>query len=121
MIWIVVYDPVQNQVTGPATINGTIDVSGQGTMMPTQAAGAGGGILIEANTVRGSGTLKANGQNGYMRGGASGGGIISLIGNNGFSGNISAAGGGAGSCAGCTEGAGGNGIVSYSAAPASGY
>jgi hypothetical protein len=138
LLWIVVYNPTLNQVS-PATVNGTIDMSGGwgcfdcGPNQESGSGGAGGGLLIEASTINGSGYLSANGGNDtfYGGGGSSGagggGGIISLIGNTtGFTGNLSVSGGagapnqGGSSCQAINEN-GSSGSQTITAAPTSGY
>jgi hypothetical protein len=130
LLQIVVYNPTANILSGPATINGTIDMSGLQGGCPVdgaQGGGAGGTILIEANIISGNGFLTANGaQSAGGSGGGGGGGIISLIENEtSFPGTISVAGGdGEGNhTSGCIppSNLGSNGIVTFTAAPSSGY
>ena len=105
LLKVVVYDPVTNQVA-PATVNGTIDVSGNPGWNDLDynydysGGGAGGTILIEASNLGGTGVLRADGGNATWSGGG-GGGIISLIENStSFPGTISAVGGSPGGSAG---------------------
>ncbi len=115
LLQVVVYNPTTNNLQ-PATINGTIDMSGSNTIvfgmdMEPGGAGAGGTILVEASTTTGSGTLMANGGNGGGAGG--GGGIISMIcDTTSFTGTTSVNGGANNAQ---------NGIVSKTAPPSSGY
>jgi hypothetical protein len=122
LLKLVVYDPVSNTLQ-PATINGTIDMSGLngcpncGAMM--EGGGAGGTILIEASSITGTGNLTANGGNAneVYGAGCGGGGIISLIADTAsFSGSVSVT---AGSWSGTVLAT--NGIISYTAPPSSGY
>jgi hypothetical protein len=131
LLQIVVYDPIANILTGPATINGTIDMSAKSGSCPivegADGGGAGGTILIEANIISGNGFLIANGAGSMGTSGAGGGGgIISLIENQTtFPGTIRVLGmpGSRNATSGCippsTDGA--NGIVTFTAAPSSGY
>jgi hypothetical protein len=120
LLWVVVYDPISD-VLGPATIDGTIDMSGGyscGGSFYHNGAGAGGTILLEASEIDGTGLLRADGGQATSNGGGGGGGgIISLIENDtSFLGTISVAGGAGGSGF-----DGSPGIVTFTAAPASGY
>ena len=111
LLKVVVIAPVSNRLV-PATINGTIDMSGSRPCPLTDAGGgAGGTILIETSELQGTGILRADGGNGsYGSGG--GGGIISLIENRStFGGTLSVIGGNSGN----------PGIVTFSPAPVSGY
>jgi hypothetical protein len=111
---VVVYNPTTNNLQ-PATINGTIDMSGSNTIvfgmdMEPGGEGAGGTILVEASSLIGTGFLAAKGGQGGGVGG--GGGIISLITDSStFTGTISVIGVGAGQI----------GIVSKTTPPSSGY
>jgi hypothetical protein len=129
---LVIYNPVTNKLA-PATINGTIDMSGSpgcnmcGPQMESGSGGAGGTILIEAINISGSGLLQANGGTVYLNAGAGGGGgIISLIENlSSFQGTISAA-GGMGSIngtTGCTPPSsnGSTGSVTFTTGPGNGF
>ena len=121
LLRVVVYDPVTNTLTGPANINGTIDMSGhQGDQWSGEesAGGAGGTIFFEANSIIGTGSLISNGGSGSAMGGGGGGGIISLIQNStSFPGISSVVGGG-----GMNPGSdGSNGIVSFTTPPNNGY
>jgi hypothetical protein len=119
LLEVVVYNPGSNTLQ-PATLNGTIDMSGSnlvGTDISNApgGAGAGGTILIEASTIGGTGTLAANaivslGIIEYCTScGGGGGGIISLIENDStFPGTLSVTGANPG-------------IVTFTAAPTSGY
>jgi hypothetical protein len=118
---VIVYDPGAD-VLGPAVINGTIDMSGEigahpGVVTEPSGCGAGGAILIEAAVISGVGVLRADGGMGNTPEG--GGGIISLIGDaSSFMGTTSV-----------VTSVYTNemiitaqpGIVSFTAAPASGY
>ena len=130
LLRVIVYDPVANVLTGPSTIMGTIDMSGlHGNcgLSYGDGGGAGGTIFIESNIIAGSGALTANGASfSGSSGGGGGGGIVSLIENlTAFSGTISVLGGGgaANGTVGCTPPSttGSNGIVTFTAAPSSGY
>jgi hypothetical protein len=111
-LWVIVYDPDTNALA-PATVNGTIDMSGNdGIGQPFWhcGGGAGGTILIEASTIDGTGTLRANGGDG-LGGGDGGGGIISLIENQtAYNGILSV-----------SSISGSPGIITFTAPPASGY
>jgi hypothetical protein len=119
LLKVVVFDPVANTVA-PATINGTIDMSGlfgnqNSGSFCDDGGGAGGAIMIEASSVNGTGLLQANGGTAQLGGGSGGGGIISLIENStSFSGSISVSGGAGNS-------PGQNGTVTFTTAPISGY
>lgn len=91
MLKIVVLNPATNTLQ-PATINGTIDMSGAsggpvGQVAEFSGCGSGGTILVESSTLAGSGVLNANGGGqGFsfpptlgVDNGGGGGGIISLI------------------------------------------
>jgi hypothetical protein len=133
LLMVVVYDPVGNKVTGPATVNGTIDMSGQagcgscGPEFEGSGGGAGGTILIEAGGITGTGLLQANGGSGQGDSGAGGGGgIISLIeGSTSFPGTLSVAGGkgSANNTNGCVPPSedGSSGSVTFTAPPGNGY
>ena len=114
LLKVVVLDPVANALV-PATVDGTIDMSGFiGFGQPYHHAGggAGGTILIEASRINGSGTLRAEGGNAYIASAGGGGGIISLIENRtAFDGTLSVIGGDSGY----------PGIVNFSPSPATGY
>jgi len=101
-------------VLASATVNGTIDMSGymgMGQSFHHAGGGAGGTVLIEADSVLGTGVLRANGGNGGP-GAGGGGGIISLIENlSTFGGSISVMGGNSGN----------PGIVTFTPSPVSGY
>jgi hypothetical protein len=117
---LVVYDPVATHVA-PATINGTIDMSGNpggnDAYEDANGGGSGGAILIEASSISGTGLIQANGGTGVWGGGGGGGGIISLITNSTFSGSLSASAGKDNATPGGAQG----GPVNYTSPPASGY
>jgi hypothetical protein len=122
LLKLVVYDPVGGTLA-PSTVNGTIDMSGgEGNAMAghTAGGGAGGAILIESSSVDGTGALLADGARGASwgtGGGGGGGGIISLIENlTTFAGTASVAPGGAGDPTPPQPG-----IVTFTAAPVTGY
>jgi hypothetical protein len=114
LLELIVFDPSSSRLQ-PATVNGTIDMSGSSyfgsghLIFQTTGFGAGGAIWLEASQIYGTGALLAEGGSGY---GGGGGGIISVI-NYGspFLGTISAAGGGGAQ----------NGVVTMTVAPLSGY
>ncbi len=69
---VVVYNTGSNTLQ-PATLNGTIDMSGgaaaeYGSEGEWSGGGAGGTILIEASTITGNGVLNANGAGGGEEG-----------------------------------------------------
>jgi hypothetical protein len=122
LLKLVVYDPAGGMLA-PATVNGTIDMSGgfgNAIVALSAGGGAGGTILIESATVDGLGILKADGASGTGNGtggGGGGGGIISLIENlTTYAGTISVAPGGVGDPTPPQPG-----IVTFTAAPTSGY
>jgi hypothetical protein len=100
LLELIVYNPSGDTLL-PATINGTIDMSGSegcglcGQDQESGGGGAGGTILIEASAINGTGVLTANGgQAGSTSGAGGGGGILSLIENlTTFGGNLSVAAG----------------------------
>ncbi len=126
LLWIIVYNPDNNSLTGPATVNGTIDMSGANQCFDPSGddgGGAGGSILLEASSITGGGQLLANGGAG---GGGGGGGIISFIETlTSFAGTTSVQGGGGTSArtTGCTPPSplGSSGVVTFTAAPSNGY
>ena len=84
LLKVVVYDPVLGHLN-PATVNGTIDMSGfRGCLGCGEAGedggvGAGGTILLEASSIAGTGWLIATGGSDNYTAAGGGGGIISLI------------------------------------------
>ena len=123
LLKIVVINPVSYQLA-PATINGTIDMSGgHPCLYPGSDAsgGAGGTILLEASAISGNGALAANGGQFVGWGGGGGGGIISLIENmTSFSGSVSVNGGFSNDAHGPSID-GSPGIITFTAAPVTGY
>ena len=129
LLHVVVFNPSTNSL-GAATVNGTIDMSGNmgcqacGPEAESGGGGAGGTIWLEASTLSGTGLLQANGggDNYGNWGGGGGGGIISLITNStsfpGTTSVVSLGGEGEGFS---TCGFGGQGSVTFTAPPASGY
>jgi len=75
-------------VSGAMTLNGLISANGNsataiGDIYAGEGGGAGGSVNVSANTISGSGTVRANGGNGFrggssFYGGGGSGGIISL-------------------------------------------
>jgi hypothetical protein len=128
LLKILVYNSTDGSLK-PATINGTIDMSGtNGNMYSTplthSSGGAGGTIFIEAASVDGVGALRADGGRSsgtYGLGGGGGGGIISLIENRtSFDGSTFVIGGGGSTLSG-PDSNGHPGIITFTAAPATGY
>lgn len=130
LIKLVVYDPVHN-VLAPCTVNGTIDMSGNSGCFNCGLAGEGGGggaggtILLESSDVQGTGILRADGGPSGGEYGNGGGGIISLIENPAtFGGMLSVAPTSSttytlGTCSPVHTGF--PGIVTFTAAPSSGF
>jgi hypothetical protein len=136
LLTVIVYDPINNTLAGPATVNGTIDMSGSPGVSYNNGAdcggGAGGAFCLEASSIVGTGLIQANGGSylgnvGASGGGGGGGGIISLIENStSFPGTLLVNGGIGGNVngtTGCTppNTNGKPGIITFTAAPANGY
>jgi hypothetical protein len=134
LLWVIVYNPSADTVTGPATVNGMIDMSGGNGSYSNfcsdenAGGGSGGAIFMEAESIAGNGVLQANGGNGAGDGGGGGGGgIISLVENlTSYPGSL-LVNGGAGNTSRATNGCappntnGFAGSVTFTAPPASGY
>jgi hypothetical protein len=111
LLQVVVYNSTSDSLQS-ATINGTIDMGGNGGGLvgsDTSGGGAGGTILVEASMMTGNGTLTATGGTSL---GSGGGGIIFLISDTtAFSGTISVS----------TSGSAQPGIISKTTPPVNGY
>ncbi len=122
LLKIIVYDPVANAVA-PATVNGTIDMTGGAggsdyTDDEYSGGGAGGAVYLEASTLSGTGLVQANGGAANYSGGG-GGGLISFLENlTSFPGTTSVVGG---ISASSSSDDGAPGTVTFTTAPVSGY